>query len=532
MAESVHETTSHDQNTVLTSEDVNADWLSKEDRDLLNELKMEENNNSRGAIYLNQRTKIQRVPAIMLRRGNCEEYYKPRVITIGPLHHNNCKSLPEYKLKTKLTAKFVRGSRKTGELLLQEIKKNTKELKDCFDENEIKTYNDGDLARMLFLDGCTVLEFIHSFLKDELKEIEISINGTQATLIQQDLFLLENQIPFRVLKLLMDLSDKKDELMTCIQNFVLMNVMAPANYYLPKFLSNIFRLEDGYAPLFLQNEPIHLLDLLRSQLLNSDDVGGADKDENSADKDENNSQRSNLSYQYSLNSFLRDSLQPKNPLLRVVYFFLYDYGQSFGYGQMKHLLRVAHFSMSRRSFRNVQDLKAAGIKFKLSNSHSLKAITFTTGFFTTGQLKLPPLIVDDSTACKWWNLVAFEMCPDNRGANFGITSYLSFLDSLIDTEEDVKDLRLAHILRNRLSSDAEVAELFNKIGSNLVPDHDAYLEVKNKIQRCYERRSSIWMAQVYHDHFRSPWTMLALFAAITALLLTAIQTWYAIHPKK
>ncbi|PON32719.1 hypothetical protein PanWU01x14_358890 [Parasponia andersonii] len=526
MAESVHETTSHDQNTVLTSEDVSSGWLSKEDRDLLNKLKMEENNNSRGAIYSNHRTKIQRVPAIMLRRGNCEEYYKPKVITIVPLHHNNCKSLPEYKLKTKLTAKFVRVSRQTGEWLLQEIKKNTKELKDCFDENEIKTYKDEDLARMLFLDGCTVLEFIHSFLKDELKDIEININGTQATLIQQDLFLLENQIPFRVLNLLMNLSGKKDELMTCIHNFVLMNIMAPASYYLPKFISNIFRLEDGYAPLFFQNqEPVHLLDLLRSQLLNSDDIDGADKDEN-------NSQPRNLSYQYSLNSFLRDSLQPKNPVLRFAYFFLYGSGQSFGNDQMNHLLRVAHFSMSRRSFRNVQDLKAAGIKFKLSNSHCLKAITFTTGFFTTGQLRLPPLIVDDSTACKWWNLVAFEMCPDNHGANFGITSYLSFLDSLIDTEEDVKDLRLAHVLRNRLSSDAEVAELFNKIGSNLVPDHDAYLEVKNKIQRCYERRSSIWMAQVYHDHFRSPWTMLALFAAITALLLTAIQSWYAIHPKK
>lgn len=478
------EITSQGHHTRHQAEDIVG--ISVEDKELLNELTAEENKKSNPKDK-NRHAKIQRVPNIMLRHANAQDYYKPRAMVIGPLHHDSSATLLEKKLKIKLTATFIKASGHTGERLLCEIKNNINGLKEQFDEKVIESCSDETLARMLFLDGCSILQFINSFLKDELNNFEIN-NGAQATLIQQDLFLLENQIPFQVLMLLMGLSVHKDELMTCIDNFILMSTMAPASYFLTEIVRNIYLLEDGEYPLpRREKQPVHLLDLLRSQILFEVDGEG------DGDKYDNN--HHHLSHQYSFKSFVRDSLQPRNPILRLVYHVLYDFGQSFGGGQVNHLLRSAHFSMYRRSFRNVQDLKAAGIKFKPSNSRSLRAISFSTRFFTTGQLKLPPLIVDDSTVRKLWNLVAFEMCPDNNKANFGVTSYLSFLDSLIDTEQDVKDLRSAHIIRNRLNSDAEVAELFNTIGSNLVPD-EAYFHVKNKIQRYYERRSSTWLKSV------------------------------------
>lgn len=288
--------------------------------------------------------------------------------------------------------------------------------------------------------------------------------------------------------------------------------MAPASNFLTD-VRNIFFSEHGQYPLFRQKEPVHLLDLLRSWVLFEVDGDG--------DKDDNNNQ---------FLSLIIDTLKLTHPIRRFVFHILHGLGRPSGGGQVNHLLQSAYFSMYRRSFRNVQDLKAAGIKFKPSNSRSLRAISFNTQFFTTGQLKLPPLIVDDSTVRKLWNLVAFEMCPDNSSTYFGVTSYISFLDSLIDTEQDVKGLRSANIIWNRLISDAEVADLFNTIGSNLVPD-EAYFQVKNKIQKYYERRFSTWMAQVYREHFRNPWTILALLATITLLLLTTIQTWYSVYPK-
>ena len=62
-----------------------------------------------------------------------------------------------------------------------------------------------------------------------------------------------------------------------------------------------------------------------------------------------------------------------------------------------------------------------------------------------GFLRLPPIIVDDSTRPKFFNLIACEMCPDFNN-DYGVFSYISFLDSLIDEANDVKELRKAGIL--------------------------------------------------------------------------------------
>ncbi|GMY19170.1 upf0481 protein, partial [Fagus crenata] len=65
------------------------------------------------------------------------------------------------------------------------------------------------------------------------------------------------------------------------------------------------------------------------------------------------------------------------------------------------------------------------------------------------------------------------MCPDFEN-NYGVTSYISFLDSLIDEANDVIELRKARILGNLLGSDQEVAQLFNEIGRDLVPNPEIY----------------------------------------------------------
>ncbi|KAG5062362.1 hypothetical protein JHK85_003545 [Glycine max] len=83
--------------------------------------------------------------------------------------------------------------------------------------------------------------------------------------------------------------------------------------------------------------------------------------------------------------------------------------------------------------------------------------------------KLPEIVVDDTTAATVLNLIAYEMCPDFEN-DYGICSYVSFLDSLIDHPDDVKALRSEQILLNSLGSDEKVANLFNTISTDLVPD--------------------------------------------------------------
>ncbi|KAE8039124.1 hypothetical protein FH972_011566 [Carpinus fangiana] len=85
------------------------------------------------------------------------------------------------------------------------------------------------------------------------------------------------------------------------------------------------------------------------------------------------------------------------------------------------------------------------------------------------------------------------MCLDFEN-DFGISSYISFLDSLINEPNDVKDLRKARVLFNFLGSDQEVANLFNAIGADLVPNLEADNDVNFQIQKYYENSWMTWMA--------------------------------------
>ncbi|KAL5546483.1 hypothetical protein UlMin_006170 [Ulmus minor] len=428
-------------------------------------------------IYISTETpkpKIQRVPDFLRGQKRLEKYYEPRWISIGPIHH--CKAskliqLAEDQYKLDLVANFISNSGQETQVVFSKIMENINEIKNCFQEDLIEGYADETLSWMLFLDGCSILEFIYSFVFDKLKNFKIK--KEQVIFALQDLFLLENQIPFRVLKLLMDSSKEKEALKSSIKEFIRANVMAPY-----KLKRNV--------EIKMEPEPTHLLDLLRSALLQQSPI---DQEDPKADGRANSKQSR------------QQPIEKKNR---------YD----------------------RQSFRNVQDLRAAGIKLKPSKSCSLRDITFTSHL--TACLKLPPLVVDDSMAPKLLNLVAFEMCPDNfsvelKSEDHGVTSYVTFLDSLIDNEEDVKRLRASHVLWNCLSSDAEVARLFNEIGSCLA-SMPAYPDIVTKIQKHYERKYVKWLAQISHDHFKDPWTILALVGALLALALTGIGTWFTVYP--
>ena len=118
------------------------------------------------------------------------------------------------------------------------------------------------------------------------------------------------------------------------------------------------------------------------------------------------------------------------------------------------------------------------------------------------------------------------MCPDFEN-DYGVTSYISFLDSLIDEAKDVIDLRKAGILRNLLGSDEEVALVFNEIGTNLVPNPEIYRDVRSKIQKYHEKKRMTYINEVIHNHFSSPWTVEAFTAALFALILSIAQTVYS-----
>ncbi|KAF2288432.1 hypothetical protein GH714_007450 [Hevea brasiliensis] len=77
--------------------------------------------------------------------------------------------------------------------------------------------------------------------------------------------------------------------------------------------------------------------------------------------------------------------------------------------------------------RSATELNEAGIRFKKSKTRSLKDISFKGGV-----LRLPVIVVDDATESIFLNLIAFERF--HVGAGNEVTSYVFFMDNIIDSE--------------------------------------------------------------------------------------------------
>ncbi|XVF29245.1 hypothetical protein REPUB_Repub15cG0104500 [Reevesia pubescens] len=95
---------------------------------------------------------------------------------------------------------------------------------------------------------------------------------------------------------------------------------------------------------------------------------------------------------------------------------------------------------------------------------------------------MPRLQVDDSTASKFMNLVALEMCPYYEN-DYVVTFYLCFLGFLIKTIEDVKELRVTGKLHNFFGSDEEMANLFCTMSRDLSPNQVMYRDVTEDIHK-------------------------------------------------
>lgn len=172
--------------------------------------------------------------------------------------------------------------------------------------------------------------------------------------------------------------------------------------------------------------------------------------------------------------------------------------------------------------RSAMELQDAGIRFKKSRTHSLGDISFVYGV-----LRLPALVVDDTTEYMFLNLIAFERL--HAGAGNEITSYIFFMDTIIDSEMDVALLHRNGILVNALGCDRAVAKLFNSLSKDIAVDRQGVLDVVRMSMSNYCKKPwNLWRANLIHTYFRNPWAIVSLVAAIFLFALTIVQTVYTI----
>ncbi|TYJ12374.1 hypothetical protein E1A91_A11G345300v1 [Gossypium mustelinum] len=362
---------------------------------------------------------IRKVPSTLRRTVDFMKYFKPKVISIGPIHHDDPTLHESKELKLKLAAKFVNNIGVERESLYSNIKKEMDGLKKCYDPQELEKYRDDDekLAWMFFVDGCAILQAVYLRYGGDIFYVygQLFIKNDMLTFVYSDLFLLENQLPFRVLELLTSSGNGK-KFMNAIPRFIdgaVINQGEDSEWWWEKQK---------------EGERIHLLNLLRERLL----VG-----------------------------------KGKPWWWRWHLWLFTEHGSSNEARTKRHHLH---------NIGNVKELKKAGIWLKASKTSCLTDISFNP--------------------------------------------------------EDVKEMRDAGVLYNGLGSEEEVAKLFNKMNADLVPSPQIYSDVEQQIHNHCKNMLINNVAQWYHAYFRSPWSFWALVAAIAALYLSALQTYYTIHQPK
>ncbi|GJS93867.1 putative UPF0481 protein [Tanacetum coccineum] len=144
---------------------------------------------------------IYRVPNL-LRKVN-RSSYRPRLLSIGPFHKQseNLKRLEAHKVSY-MHNLFERlessPKEKTMKACIRKMLDKIEKIKSCY-EGEMKVSDDNEFAKMMVLDGCFILELIYASHKDHGGHSVFDIDLVNLN-VKHDLVLLENQIPFFVLR--------------------------------------------------------------------------------------------------------------------------------------------------------------------------------------------------------------------------------------------------------------------------------------------------------------------------------------------
>ena len=420
---------------------------------------------------------IYRIPHY-LKEGD-DKAYVPQIVSLGPYHHGKRRLRQMDRHKWRALHQILRRTNHDIMLYLDAVKEAEERARNCY-EGSI-TLSSNEFVEMMVLDGCFMLELFRG-AAEGFKQLGyprndpiFAMRGSMHS-IQRDMIMLENQLPLFILDRLLGIQlgnpDQKGVVAKLTLQFF--DPLMPTDEPLTKSDMNKLELSLGYATTFdpLSDQGgLHCLDVFRRSLL-------------------------------------RRGPQPE-PRIWIK--------------RWSHGNRVAD-KRRQQLIHCVTELREAGIKFKKRITDRFWDIKFKNGI-----LKIPRLLIHDGTKSLFQNLISFEQC--HLDCSNDITSYVVFMDNLINSHQDVGYLHYCGIIEHWLGSDAEVADLFNRLCQEVVFDiNNSYLSrLSEDVNRYYNHRWNTWRASLKHNYFGNPWAIVSLLAAVVLLLLTFGQTFYGVY---
>ncbi|CAI9779514.1 unnamed protein product [Fraxinus pennsylvanica] len=182
-----------------------------------------------------KKTPIDRVPILLRMNESFRNCFDPLVVSIGPYHFGKPHLKEFEQLKFPIAQKFCRthGDQLSIEQLYDEVKK-VGAIK-CYAEVSNEYYEDEMFNRIMFRDALFVLRVMFMFSPHEDHEVQKAVDEDHEVqkaaderlaksyyFVLRDLFLLENQIPLVVLKVLMELmfKDQGEKTVLLVDGFI------------------------------------------------------------------------------------------------------------------------------------------------------------------------------------------------------------------------------------------------------------------------------------------------------------------------
>ncbi|KAF4377598.1 hypothetical protein G4B88_006878 [Cannabis sativa] len=447
---------------------------------------------------------IYKVPHY-LREGDDKAYF-PQIVSLGPYHHGKRRLRQMDRHKWRSLHQCLKRTNQDIKLYLDSIKEVEEKTRACY-EGTI-TLSSNEFVEMMVLDGCFVLELFRGaaggfkHLGYPRNDPIFAMRGSMHS-IQRDMIMLENQLPLFILERLLGLQLGHD----CLDH---------------KGLISKLTLQ-FFDPLMPTDEPLSKSD--RTKLESS--MGHNNNNSNSNNNNNNNNSNNNNNNNNNNNTATFDPLGGGLHCLDVFRRSLLRRGPQpeprVWMKRWSHAHRVAD-KRRQQLIHCVTELREAGVKFKKRKTDRFWDIKFKNGI-----LEIPRLLIHDGTKSLFLNLIAYEQCHFDSGND--ITSYVIFMDNLINSPEDVGYLHYCGIIEHWLGSDSEVSDLFNRLCQEVVFDiNDSYLSrLSADVNKYYNHRWNAWRASLRHNYFSNPWAIISFVAAVVLLLLTFAQTFYGVY---
>ncbi|XP_068340096.1 UPF0481 protein At3g47200-like [Pyrus communis] len=413
---------------------------------------------------------IFRVPNVL--RNDYERVYVPRLISIGPLHRgSNLQTMEGIKLW------YLHGllqrdqTRKTGLKHFVEAIRGIEE--DCRKSYEEKVDMSSDgFVEMLVVDGCFIIELFRKSSGEVQTEDEDPVfhKSWMRTALINDLLLLENQLPWRVIDRLFDLTR---ETSTGNDNHT-------RSRSLPEITLQYFR-EHSLG--------MHLLD--------QDRLIKHPPQVQTLQLDIQHPRANGPSGSKHLLDFIRNSL-------------IGSYGSD-----------DAHEPLWWSPIPSVTELAGSGVMLARGRKNDdMLNITFEDGV-----LRIPPIRVHKNGESLFRNLVAYEQCETITGVS-KYASYAVLLDHLIKSKEDVELLIKRGVIENFVGDD--MAWLLNNLSNGIIVYNFSYARLYKDLNKFCGTPWNKWRAQL-EVYFRNPLELINLYITVGVVtVLTLIQTVYSI----